>query len=155
MTKFLEDEMTLKTTLMVWEPMVTSNGLVSQVISLIEKFLPSMPSTSTSVFFSARVYLYFCTSFLSIKHADAPKSRSDWASIITSLIHLTMISIKKHVLGLKINSDHCHYMMHQGPTSLYLLRFNMLVFDSFSCGLIREMAHVACGPYFFRHSQTI
>jgi hypothetical protein len=102
MTGFLEDEMTLKTTLMVWEPMVTSNALVSHVIGLIKK-LPSMTSTSTNVFFSAKVYLYFRTSFLSIKHADAPKSKSDWASIIISLLHLTMIGTNKHVLGLKIN----------------------------------------------------
>jgi hypothetical protein len=37
MTKFLGDEMTLKTTLLMWEPMVTSNGLVSCVIGLDEK----------------------------------------------------------------------------------------------------------------------
>jgi hypothetical protein len=36
MIGFLEDEMTLKTTLLVWEPMVTSNGLVSCVIGLMK-----------------------------------------------------------------------------------------------------------------------
>jgi hypothetical protein len=37
MTWFLWDEMTLKTTLLVWELMVTSNGLVSWVIGPNEK----------------------------------------------------------------------------------------------------------------------
>jgi len=37
MTRFLEDEMTLKTTLLVWEPMVTFNGLVLCVISHDER----------------------------------------------------------------------------------------------------------------------
>jgi hypothetical protein len=37
MTRFFEDEMTLKTTLLVWESMVTSNGLVTCVIGLDEK----------------------------------------------------------------------------------------------------------------------
>jgi hypothetical protein len=46
--------MTLKTTLLVWEPMVTFNGLVSCVISHDERFRPSMTSTGTSVFFSTR-----------------------------------------------------------------------------------------------------
>ncbi len=37
MTSFFEDEMTLKTTVLVWKPMVTSNGLVSQVTGLDER----------------------------------------------------------------------------------------------------------------------
>ncbi len=37
MTRFLGDEMTLKTTLLMWEPMVTSNGLVSWVTNLDER----------------------------------------------------------------------------------------------------------------------
>ncbi len=48
MTRFLGDEMTLKTTLLVWEPMVTSNGLVSCVTSLDERFQPSMTSIGSS-----------------------------------------------------------------------------------------------------------
>jgi hypothetical protein len=55
-----------------------------------------MTSTSTSVFFSTRANLYCHISFLSIKHANAPKSRSVWASIVTSVLHLIMISTKKH-----------------------------------------------------------
>jgi hypothetical protein len=39
--------------------------------------------------------LYCCTSFLSMEHIDVPKSRNVWASIIISLLHLTMINTKK------------------------------------------------------------
>jgi hypothetical protein len=102
MTRFLGDEMTLKTTLLVWEPIVTSNGLVSCVTNLDERFKPSMTSISTSVLFSTRTNLYCHTNFLSIKHDDVLKSRSVWGSIVTSLLHLMMISTKKMVLGLKI-----------------------------------------------------
>jgi hypothetical protein len=39
MKSFLKDEMTLKTTLLVWEPMVTSYGLVSYLqLVLIKGF---------------------------------------------------------------------------------------------------------------------
>jgi len=58
MTRFLRDEMTLKTTLLVWEPMVTSNGLVSWVTNSDERLRPSMTSTNTSVFFSTKINLY-------------------------------------------------------------------------------------------------
>jgi len=37
MIGFLENKMTLKTTLPLWEPMVTCNGLVSCVIGLDER----------------------------------------------------------------------------------------------------------------------
>jgi hypothetical protein len=36
-----------------------------------------------------------------MKHVDAPKSRRAWACIITSLLHLIMISTKKHGGGSK------------------------------------------------------
>jgi hypothetical protein len=34
-----------------------------------------------------------------MKHVDVPKSRSVWASIIISLLHLIMIGTKKHGVG--------------------------------------------------------
>jgi len=52
MTRFLRNEMTLKTILLVWELMVTFNGLVSCVIGLDEKLQPSMISISIGVVFS-------------------------------------------------------------------------------------------------------
>jgi len=94
--------------------MVTSNSLVSCVTSPNERLSPSMTSTAIGVYFSTIANLYCHISFLSIKHVDAPKSRSVWASIITSLLHLMMIGTKKLKLGLKIGWDHFHYMMHQG-----------------------------------------
>jgi hypothetical protein len=106
--------------------MVTCNGLVSCVIGPNERLRPSMTSTGIGVFFKTRANLYCHTSSLSIKHVDAPKLRSVWASIVTSLLHLTMIGTKKIMLGLKIRWDHSHYMMHQGSTSRSLLRLNML-----------------------------
>jgi hypothetical protein len=101
MTRFIKNEMTLKTTLLMWKSMVTSNGLVSCVIGRDEKFQPLMTPTSTSVSFSIIANLYHCISSLSIKHVDASKCRNVWASIITILLHLTMISTKTHGVGSK------------------------------------------------------
>jgi hypothetical protein len=36
-----------------------------------------------------------------MKHVDALKSTSVWASIVTTILHLTMIGIKKHGVGSK------------------------------------------------------
>jgi hypothetical protein len=55
-----------------------------------------MTLTSIGVFFSIKTNLYYRTNFLSMKHIDTPKSISVWASIIISLLHLTMIGTKKH-----------------------------------------------------------
>jgi hypothetical protein len=101
MIRFLRDEMTLKATLLVWEPMVTFNGFVSWVTSFHEKFRPLMTSTDNDVFFSIIINLHCGTNSLSIKHVNASKLRSVWASIITSLLHLIMININKHRVGSK------------------------------------------------------
>ncbi len=95
-TRFFGDEMTLKTTLLMCEPMVTFDALVSCVIGPDERFWPSTTSTGTSVPFSTRTNLYCCTNSLSIKRAYALKSRNAWASIVTSLLHLTMIGTNNH-----------------------------------------------------------
>jgi hypothetical protein len=73
MIGFIGNEMTLKTTLLVWKPVVTFNGLVSWVIGLHERFQPSMTSISTSVSFSTKANLHCCTKFLSIKHVGFAK----------------------------------------------------------------------------------
>lgn len=57
---------------------------------------PSMTSTGTCVHFFTKANLYCHVNSLSMKHANAPKSRNVWASIVTSLLHLTMIVTKKH-----------------------------------------------------------
>ncbi len=77
------------------------DGLVSCMIGLDKRFSPLMTSIGTNVFFSTRANLYCHTSSLSIKHVDASKSISAWASIITRLLHLTMIGTKKHGVGFK------------------------------------------------------
>jgi hypothetical protein len=66
------------------------------VINLDEIFRPSMTSTDINVLFSITTNLYFHISSLSMKHVDELKSRNVGASIVTSLLHLTMISTKKH-----------------------------------------------------------
>jgi hypothetical protein len=94
--------------------------LVSCVIGLDEKLQPSMTSTDISMFFSIWANLYCRTDYLSMKHIDVPKSRSVWASIIISLLHLTMIGTKKHGVGSK-------YRL--GPFSLHdASRSNLIVF---------------------------
>jgi hypothetical protein len=65
-----------------------------------------MTLIGTSVVFFIKANLYYCTGSLSKKHVDVLKSRNAWTSIATSLLHLTMISTNKHVLGLKISWDH-------------------------------------------------
>ncbi len=82
MIGFLKDEMTLKTTLLVWKPMVNlpSNGLVSYVTS--ERFRPSMTSTGPGVLLSIKANLYCYTTSMSIKYVNALKSRSVWVSMV-------------------------------------------------------------------------
>jgi hypothetical protein len=99
MTLFFGNEMTLKTNLLVWEPMVTFNGLVSCMTSFNDRFQPSMISIGIGVFFSIRANLYYHISSLSIKHVNALESRNAWASIIISLLHLAMISTNKNGIG--------------------------------------------------------
>jgi hypothetical protein len=66
--------MTLKTTLLVWKSMVTSDGLVSCVIVPNERFQPLIISISSTVFFSIKTNLYCHTNSLSIKHVDVLES---------------------------------------------------------------------------------
>ncbi len=112
----------------MWELVVTSNDQVSCVIGPNERLLPSMTSIGTGVLFSTRANFYCHINSLSIKHVNALKSRSVWASIITNLLHLIMIGTKNMVLGLKISWDHSHYMMHQCLASWSLLILDMFVF---------------------------
>ncbi len=99
MTIFLINEMTLKTTLLMWKPMVTFNALVSCAIGPNDKLWPSMTLIKTNVFFSTKANLYCCTNFLLMKHVDVLELRCVWASIVISLSHLTMIGTNKHVAG--------------------------------------------------------
>jgi hypothetical protein len=113
MTTFLGNEMTLKKTLLMWEPMVTFNGLVSCVISLDERLQPSMTSIDINVFFSTRTNLYYHINSLSIKHVDVLKS------IVTSLLHLMMISTKKH--GARFEDRLGPFSLHDASRSNLLI----------------------------------
>jgi hypothetical protein len=74
MTRFFGDEMTLKTILLMCEPIVTSNALVSCVIGLDEKFQLLMTSISIGLSFSTKANLCCWTNYLLMKNAYALKS---------------------------------------------------------------------------------
>ncbi len=76
MIRFVGDEMTLKTTLLLCNPIVTVNALVSCVMDPEERFQPSVTSTTISVTFSTNAKLCCFTNSLSMKHADALESIS-------------------------------------------------------------------------------
>ncbi len=107
--------MTLKITLLVWESIVTSNGSVSCLIGHDERFQPLMISTSIGVFFSTKANLYCHTNYFSIRHVDVPQSRCSQASIVISLLHLTMIGIKRHGIGSKNRIG--PFSLHDASTS--------------------------------------
>jgi hypothetical protein len=76
MIGFVGDEMTLKTTLLLFDPIITINVLVSWVIGLEKRFRPSITWTTTDVAFSTNVKLCCCTNPLSMKHVDALESKN-------------------------------------------------------------------------------
>jgi hypothetical protein len=67
---FVRDEMTLKTTLLVCDPMIISKALVSCVISFGKK--PLITSTTINTIFFAKGSLNYHTNFLLMKHLDTP-----------------------------------------------------------------------------------
>jgi hypothetical protein len=74
MTRLFGDEMTLKTILLMFDPIVTSNLLVSCVIGLEEKFQLLMISIGSGLSFSTKANLRCWTNYLLIKNAHALKS---------------------------------------------------------------------------------
>jgi hypothetical protein len=83
MIEFVKDEITLKTTLLVCNPMIIFNALVSSVVSFEKK-----PLITVNIVFFTRVSLNYRTNFLSMKHLDAPKSSNILTFIIVDLLHL-------------------------------------------------------------------
>jgi hypothetical protein len=55
---------------------------------------------------------------LLMKHVDAPKSKWAWACIITSLLHLIMISAKKHGGGYE---DRLFFVFHVSSINVFCL----------------------------------
>jgi hypothetical protein len=95
MIRFVRDEMTLKTILLLCDPIVTVNALVSCVTSFEKMFQPLITSTATSVVFSTNVKLCYHTNSLLMKHANALVSRSDWVCTIMDLLPLIIMATKK------------------------------------------------------------
>jgi hypothetical protein len=101
MIGFVRDEMTLKTTLLMCDPIVTVNALVSCITSLEKMFRPLITSIATSVAFSTNVNLCYHTNSLLMKHVNAHVSRSDWVYTVMDLLPLIIMATKNKVLVLK------------------------------------------------------
>jgi hypothetical protein len=101
MLGFVGNEMTLKTTLLLCDPIVTVNALVSCIIGLEESFQPSITSTATGVAFSTNAKLCCRTNSLLMKHANALESKSAWVCIVVDLSPLIMMGNKKQGVGSK------------------------------------------------------
>jgi hypothetical protein len=99
MIGFVRDDMTLKTTLLLCGLIITVNVLVSCVTGPKKRFRPSIASTTTGVVFSTNAKLCCRTNYLSMKHADAPKSRSAWVCTIVDLPPLIVMGNKKQDVG--------------------------------------------------------
>ncbi len=66
---------------------------------------------------------------LLMKHVDAPKSKWAWACIITSLLHLIMISAKKHGGGYE---DRLFFVFHVSSINVFCL-FTLLCVQCLLC----------------------
>ncbi len=85
MTGFVENEMTLKTTLLLCDSIVIVNVLVSCITGLEKRFQLSITLIATGVTFSTNVKLCCLTNSLSMKHVDAHESKSVWVRTIMDL----------------------------------------------------------------------
>ncbi len=124
MIGLFKDEITSKINLLMWNPTITSNVLISCVERLEKRLQPSMTLTSTNISFFTKTNLSCCTNPLSMKHIDALKSRNVWA-IATSLLDLIITSNKlKHGDGFKNKSWPFSLFI---STSWSLLRLDILL----------------------------
>jgi hypothetical protein len=101
MIKFVENEMTLKITLLLCDPIVIVNTLVSCVTGPKERFRPLITSTTIGVTFSTNTKLCCHTNSLSMKRVDAPKSKSAWVCKVLDLPPLIVMGNKKQDVGSK------------------------------------------------------
>jgi len=92
---FVEDEMTLKITLLLCDLIVIVNVLGSCTIGFENMFQPSITLTTTCVALSTNAKLCCHTNFLLLKHADAFESRSAWVRTIIDLPLLIVMGNKK------------------------------------------------------------
>jgi hypothetical protein len=101
MIGFVGDEMTLKITLIVCNPMVIYNALVTYVISSKERLWPLITSIATSMVFFTKGNLSCCTNSLSMKHVNASKSSNASIFVVMDLLHFIAIDNKKQDVGSK------------------------------------------------------
>ncbi len=118
MIRFVEDEMTLKTTLLLCDPIVTINALVSCVTCLEERFWPSIILIDNGVVFFTNAKLCYRTNSLSMKHVDALKSRSAWVHMVVDLPPLTTMGNKKQDVGSKNKAR--LFRMHDASRSSFM-----------------------------------
>jgi len=76
MIGFVKDEMTLKTTLLVCDPIVISDALVSCVIGLKEKLWLSLTFTTANMVFFTKGSLSCHTNSLLLKHGNAQSNQT-------------------------------------------------------------------------------
>ncbi len=102
MIGFVQDEMTLKTTLLLCDLIIIVNALVSCIIGLEKRFQPLITLIATCVAFSTNTKLCCRTNPLLMKHANALELRNVWVYMIVDLPPLIMMGNKKKVLVLEI-----------------------------------------------------
>jgi len=102
MIGFVQDEMTLKTTLLLCDPIIIVNAMVSCIIGLEERFQPLITLTVAYVLFSTNTKLCCWTNPLSMKHANALELINVWVYMIVDLPPLIMMGNNKRVLVLEI-----------------------------------------------------
>jgi hypothetical protein len=101
MIRFVRYEMTLKTILLLYDPIVIINDLISCIIGFEKRFQPSIISTANGVTFSTNAKLCCHTNSLLMKHANALESKSAWVCIVMDLPPLIMMGNKKKVPVMK------------------------------------------------------
>ncbi len=126
--KFSWNGMTLKTTLLVWEPIVSFNALVSCVISLDERFRTSMISTNIDLFYFPLEPVYIIAPSPFQWNISMRQNQEMFGLPLSQAYSISQWLVSKNMmLNLKRGWDHSHYMMHQHPTSWSLLRFDLLI----------------------------
>ncbi len=101
MTRFFGDETTLKTILLMCDPIVISNALVSYVMGLEEKFQLLMTSIGIGLSFSTKANLCCWTNYLLMKNAYALKSTNVLFPFPWTCWFDNDWKVKKHGVGSK------------------------------------------------------
>jgi hypothetical protein len=125
MIRFVKNEMTLKLTLLLCDPIVTINTLVSCGTSPKKRFQTSITLTTISVTFSTNAKLCCRTNSLSMKHADSPKLKSVWVCIVVDSSPLIVMGNK--IQGVGFENKGRPFLMHDA------LRSNLTVPIEIKC----------------------